>query len=192
MSSSQEIGNDTIVGDNGIASFVTVEGSRLLVGDQVVDLDRFKRIFVIGAGKATYLQAVALEKIIGNRITDGLVVVKDGIWGCRVLWTEDGHTRQVDVAATRVGAKVDTTGAGDLYASGFLYGYTNGRCLEDCARLGSLAAGLVARQVGVANTLMLGGAVIAAVATATLIVRGEVRPRARWDQQRPQPRPLRD
>lgn len=43
---------------------------------------------------------------------------------------------------------VDTTGAGDLYAAGFLYGYTNGLSLEDAARLGSLAAGLVIQQVG--------------------------------------------
>lgn len=50
-----------------------------------------------------------------------LVVVKDGVWGCRVLWDEAGATRQLDVAATRVGRKVDTTGAGDAFAAGFLY-----------------------------------------------------------------------
>ena len=43
---------------------------------------------------------------------------------------------------------VDTTGAGDLYAAGFLHGYTSGRSLEDCAKLGSLAAGLVIQQIG--------------------------------------------
>lgn len=58
--------------------FVTLDGSRLSLGDQAIDLDRFRRIFVIGSGKATYLQAVALEEILGDRITDGLVVVKDG------------------------------------------------------------------------------------------------------------------
>jgi sugar/nucleoside kinase (ribokinase family) len=50
-----------------------------------------------------------------------LVVVKDGVWGCRVLWDEDGATRQLDVATTRIGRKVDTTGAGDAFAAGFLY-----------------------------------------------------------------------
>jgi len=48
------------------------------VGDRGIDLDRFEHIYAIGAGKATYLQAVALEEILGDRITDGLVVVKDG------------------------------------------------------------------------------------------------------------------
>jgi sugar/nucleoside kinase (ribokinase family) len=43
---------------------------------------------------------------------------------------------------------VDTTGAGDLYAAGFLFGYTTGRNLADCGRLGSLAAGLVIQQIG--------------------------------------------
>lgn len=58
-----------------------------------------------------------------SRLLDqaALVVVKDGVWGCRVLWNESGTTRQVDVAATRVGQKVDSTGAGDAFAAGFLY-----------------------------------------------------------------------
>ncbi len=50
-----------------------------------------------------------------------LAVVKDGVWGCRVLWQDGGATRQVDVAATRVGQRIDTTGAGDAFAAGFLY-----------------------------------------------------------------------
>jgi len=52
------------------------------------------------------------------------------------------------VPAIEIDALVDTTGAGDLYAAGFLYGYTNDRSLEDCARLGSLAAGLIIQQMG--------------------------------------------
>ncbi|MCT8999090.1 adenosine kinase [Chelativorans intermedius] len=55
---------------------------------------------------------------------------------------------QVAVAAEPVDEVVDTTGAGDLYAAGFLYGYTHGRSLGDCARLGSLAAAQVIRQIG--------------------------------------------
>jgi len=74
-------------------NFVKLDGSRLSVGDQVLDLDCFKRIFVIGAGKATYLQAAALEKILGDRITGGLVVVKDGQKGPleRIPITEAAH-----------------------------------------------------------------------------------------------------
>ena len=43
---------------------------------------------------------------------------------------------------------VDTTGAGDLYAAGFLYGYTKGLDLKLCGDLGSLAAALVIQQIG--------------------------------------------
>lgn len=43
---------------------------------------------------------------------------------------------------------VDTTGAGDLYASGFLYGYANGLSLEKCGLFGSVLAGHVIEIVG--------------------------------------------
>jgi sugar/nucleoside kinase (ribokinase family) len=52
------------------------------------------------------------------------------------------------VDAIKINEVVDTTGAGDLFASGFLYGYTNGRSLEDCGKLGCLAAGIVIQQIG--------------------------------------------
>lgn len=43
---------------------------------------------------------------------------------------------------------VDTTGAGDQYAAGFLYGYTQGMNLEMCGRLGSMAAAEVISHMG--------------------------------------------
>ncbi|MBA3447873.1 MAG: adenosine kinase [Pseudaminobacter sp.] len=52
------------------------------------------------------------------------------------------------IEATEIGELVDTTGAGDLYAAGFLFGYTTGRTLQACGDLGSLAAGLVIQQIG--------------------------------------------
>lgn len=54
----------------------------------------------------------------------------------------------VVIEATAITELVDTTGAGDLYAAGFLHGYTQGRSLKDCGDLGSLAAGLVIQQIG--------------------------------------------
>jgi sugar/nucleoside kinase (ribokinase family) len=52
------------------------------------------------------------------------------------------------VSAHPVDWLVDTTGAGDLYASGFLYGYTRGDHLETCGRLGSIAAAEVISHLG--------------------------------------------
>jgi sugar/nucleoside kinase (ribokinase family) len=43
---------------------------------------------------------------------------------------------------------IDTTGAGDLYASGFLYGYASGLSLERCGKFGSILAGHVIEIVG--------------------------------------------
>ena len=52
------------------------------------------------------------------------------------------------VAAHPVAAVVDTTGAGDLYAAGVLYGLSQGLDLPTCGRLGSLAAAEVIAHVG--------------------------------------------
>jgi len=54
----------------------------------------------------------------------------------------------VTVAAAPVKEVVDTTGAGDLYASGFLYGLTHGRELAACGKLGSLCAAEVISHFG--------------------------------------------
>ena len=54
----------------------------------------------------------------------------------------------VEVPAAPLERIVDTTGAGDLYAAGFLHGLTNGESLHDCARLGSIAAAEVISHVG--------------------------------------------
>src|SRR5437763_244982 len=56
--------------------------------------------------------------------------------------------REDDVAAARVGDVVDTTGAGDLYAAGFLFGLTHGESLARSGELGSLCAGEVISHVG--------------------------------------------
>jgi len=45
-------------------------------------------------------------------------------------------------------ALVDTTGAGDLYAAGFLFGLSRDLDLASCGRLGSLAAAEVISHVG--------------------------------------------
>jgi sugar/nucleoside kinase (ribokinase family) len=54
----------------------------------------------------------------------------------------------VQVEAHQVPKRVDTTGAGDLYAAGFLYGWSQGRPLHECGRLGSIAAAAVIGHIG--------------------------------------------
>ncbi len=73
-----------------------------------------------------------------------LAVVTTGPAGCLVV-TPDGVLR---VAAEPVARVLDTTGAGDLFAAGFLYGYTRSMPLGECARIGSIAAAEVISHVG--------------------------------------------
>ena len=54
-------------------------------------------------------------------------------------------TVEVDAEPTKV---VDTTGAGDAYAAGFLAGYTAGKPLAICGRMGSIAAAEVISHYG--------------------------------------------
>ena len=60
------------------------------------------------------------------------------------------------VDAQPVDAVIDTTGAGDLYAAGFLFGLSRGLGLATCGRLGSLAAAEVISHVGARPVAPLG------------------------------------
>lgn len=64
--------------------------------------------------------------------------------GSVVLHGEESYT----VPAYPVAEVVDTTGTGDLYAAGFLYGYTQGESMADCGRIGGIAAAEVISHVG--------------------------------------------
>lgn len=67
-----------------------------------------------------------------------IVVIKLGAEGS--LIHANGKTIRVGVRPSK---PVDTTGAGDLYAAGFLYGYIHGMPLEHCGQIGSILAGKV-------------------------------------------------
>jgi sugar/nucleoside kinase (ribokinase family) len=83
----------------------------------------------------------AIDAVRGHCRIAALTRGRDG----SVVVTAD---EEVPVAAHPVPKRVDTTGAGDLYASGFLYGLTSGRSLADCGRLGSIAASAVIGHIG--------------------------------------------
>jgi sugar/nucleoside kinase (ribokinase family) len=73
-----------------------------------------------------------------------LAAVTRGAKGSVIL--SRGET--VVVAAAPVEHVVDTTGAGDLYASGFLFGHAHGMDLSACGGLGSIAAAEVIGHIG--------------------------------------------
>jgi sugar/nucleoside kinase (ribokinase family) len=74
----------------------------------------------------------------------GLAVLTRGASGSVIVAGDEEHV--IDpVPAEQL---LDTTGAGDLYAAGFLYGYTNGLSLAASGRLGSACASAVIEQYG--------------------------------------------
>lgn len=88
-----------------------------------------------------------------NQIEEGLdalsklcrtTVVKVGSEGSMIKAL--GQT--VSVPAMKVDEVADTTGAGDFWAAGFLYGYLRGYQLEDCGRLGSYLGSQAVCHIG--------------------------------------------
>jgi sugar/nucleoside kinase (ribokinase family) len=73
-----------------------------------------------------------------------LAVITIGAQGCLIV-SPDGV---MSAPAEPVHQVLDTTGAGDLFAAGFLYGYTRARSLDECAKLGAIAAAEVISHVG--------------------------------------------
>lgn len=64
--------------ERAVKKCVRCQGNQLFVGDCSYTLDRYKRVFLIGAGKGTAPMAKALEDILGERLTNGLIIVKYG------------------------------------------------------------------------------------------------------------------
>jgi len=84
---------------------------------------------------------IALKQIQGQC---EIVAVTQGAKGA-VIVTKDN---KIEVPSTQVSNVVDTTGAGDLFAAGFLYGFTQGEPLETCGQYGCRAAAAVIQHMG--------------------------------------------
>ena len=82
---------------------------------------------------AAWLEGKA-EIVVITRSEKGAVVLAGG--------------ERIAVPAAPVDGIVDTTGAGDLFAAGFLSGLGHGRPLADCARMGAIAAAEVISHYG--------------------------------------------
>jgi sugar/nucleoside kinase (ribokinase family) len=73
-----------------------------------------------------------------------LAAITLGDEGSLAVTAEETH----HVKAHEIRELVDTTGAGDLYASGFLFGLANDMGLEKCALLGGYSAAEVIQHIG--------------------------------------------
>ena len=63
---------------SAVMGLLQLDGDLLRIEDLILDMSNYERIFIIGAGKASLGIAQALEEILGDRIEDGLVVLKYG------------------------------------------------------------------------------------------------------------------
>lgn len=115
---------------------------------EFLDLMRSKTVDIVFANqaevKALYETADIEAGIAALRQDVGLAAVTLSEEGSLVVSAEG----VVRVAASPVEAVVDTTGAGDLYAAGFLYGLTHDYDLAAAAELGGLMAAEIIRHIG--------------------------------------------
>ncbi|GIL02406.1 MAG: adenosine kinase [Alphaproteobacteria bacterium] len=116
--------------------------------DEFLELMRSRTVDIVFANEAelkSLYQTAAFEAALeALRVDCAIGIVTRSEKGCVVVTREETHA----VPAHPIEKLVDTTGAGDLFAAGFLFGLTNGRDLPDCARIGAMAAALVIQQVG--------------------------------------------
>jgi glycerate 2-kinase len=61
-----------------VRRFLHRDGNLLHAGEQVYDLAKYERVFLVGVGKAGTPMARAAAEVLGDRITGGVVVVKEG------------------------------------------------------------------------------------------------------------------
>ncbi|MBI3989541.1 MAG: glycerate kinase [candidate division NC10 bacterium] len=102
-----------------IRRHVRLEGTLLKAGISTFDLSQVRRMFVVGAGKASAPMGAALEEILHDRILEGLMVTKYGHLGPvrRVRLLEAGHPVPDEAglqAARAVLDLVERAGEGDL------------------------------------------------------------------------------
>ena len=78
--------------------------------------------------------APKVEVLVVTRSEKGAVAIADG--------------ERAEVAAEQIDKVVDTTGAGDLFAAGFLFGHVRGKSLAESLKLGAVCAGEIISHYG--------------------------------------------
>ncbi len=126
-----------------LASFNVVEENREFLRDIV---ERYVDILFANEDEARAFTGEAEPQNALQQISSmcELAVVKIGMRGALIKRGEE----VVHVGIMAAAKRVDTTGAGDFYAAGFMAGLTEGLSLRQCGTLGAIAAGKVIEVVG--------------------------------------------
>ncbi|GAA0266145.1 adenosine kinase [Alteraurantiacibacter aestuarii] len=116
--------------------------------------DDFRALIADGLIDILFANEVELAAITGEADFEaGLATLEGKVPVLVVTRSEKGavsiaHGERAAVSAEPVEHVVDTTGAGDLFAAGFLFGYVRSKPLETCLRMGSIAAAEVISHYG--------------------------------------------
>lgn len=124
-----------------LASFNVVESN----------LDAFREL-IKDYADIVFANEEEAKTFTGKGISESLKIISDICEIAVIKAGAEGSYIQRGEEIVKIGAlpvkSIDTTGAGDLYASGFLYGYADGLTFEKCGLLGALLAGHVIEIIG--------------------------------------------
>ena len=116
--------------------------------EEFLDLIQSKQVDIMFANepevKALYQTADRVTALNAIRKDAKLAAITLGSEGSVIVSGDE----TIYVEACKIRELVDTTGAGDLYASGFLFGLSKGFSLEKCATLGNFCASEVIQHIG--------------------------------------------
>jgi len=116
--------------------------------------DDFRALIEAGQIDILFANMVELAALTGKADFEaGLALLAPKVPVLVVTRSEDGAVaisggERAEVAAEPVDAVIDTTGAGDLFAAGFLAGHVRGESLERSLAMGALAAGEIIAHYG--------------------------------------------
>ncbi|MBN8502750.1 MAG: adenosine kinase, partial [Sphingomonadales bacterium] len=116
--------------------------------------DDFRRLIDAGEIDILFANHVELASLTGlDDFHAGIDALKDKVPLLVVTRSEQGAVAATggaiyEVPAEPVAQVVDTTGAGDLFAAGFLHGHVNGRPVAECLTLGAICAAEIISHYG--------------------------------------------
>jgi sugar/nucleoside kinase (ribokinase family) len=116
--------------------------------------DDFRALIAAGEIDILFANEHELAALTGrDDFHEGIAALKGQVPVVVVTRSEKGAIAvtaddRAEVAAEPIEQVVDTTGAGDLFAAGFLFGHVRGRSLAECLRLGAICAAEVISHYG--------------------------------------------
>ncbi len=107
-------------------------------------------IFMNESEEKEIIESLKLSKItdlLQSKYTKCLIITK-GKQGSKIIYEDDKTIIVKEVPIVKPEKVIDTTGAGDAYLSGFVYGLINNKPYEECGRIGATISSYVIEAMG--------------------------------------------